>query len=138
MSGYSARNGAGYGAGSSARGGGGGSGAIGAANKADLFTARSQPAATGAAIMNPGSRGPTSAGAGGVGAGFPVPGSSRSQASNDENRLPSNRDRLQNEYNVVAEEDDPLQLEHMLGYSGNFRRTALGLPNRDNYYVKRY
>jgi hypothetical protein len=74
-----------------------------------------------------------------------VPGSSRaalpsptSKPGADDSSLPSNRDRLQSEYNTVgAEDDDPLQLEHMLGYSGNYRRTALALPGRDNYYIKR-
>ena len=64
--------------------------------------------------------------------GVPMP----SVASADD-RLPSNRDRLQSDYGVGAQEDDPLQLEHMLGYSGDYRRTVLALPNKENVYVKR-
>ena len=30
----------------------------------------------------------------------------------------------------------PLQLEHMLGYAGNFHRTVLTLPGNENLYVK--
>jgi hypothetical protein len=33
-------------------------------------------------------------------------------------------------------EDSPLQLEHMMGYSGDFRRTVLAVPRCDNLYVK--
>jgi hypothetical protein len=34
--------------------------------------------------------------------------------------------------------DDPLQLEHMVGYAGNFKGTVQFLPNNDNCYIKRF
>ena len=34
--------------------------------------------------------------------------------------------------------DDPLQLEHILGYSGDYRKTILCVPGDENLYVKRY
>ncbi len=36
------------------------------------------------------------------------------------------------------EYQDPLQLEHILGYAGDYRRTILCLPGNENLYVKRY
>ena len=33
--------------------------------------------------------------------------------------------------------EDPLQLEHILGYSGDFRKTIVCLPGNENFYVKR-
>ncbi len=33
---------------------------------------------------------------------------------------------------------DPLQLEHMLGYAGEYRKTVLALPGHDQLYVKRF
>lgn len=35
-------------------------------------------------------------------------------------------------------ETDPLQLEHMLGYAGEYRKTVIALPGNDELYVKRY
>ncbi len=34
-------------------------------------------------------------------------------------------------------EDDPLQLEHMIGYAGLFKGTLLAVPNRENTFIKR-
>jgi hypothetical protein len=33
--------------------------------------------------------------------------------------------------------DDPLQLEHILGYAGDFRNTIICLPGNENLYIKR-
>ena len=33
--------------------------------------------------------------------------------------------------------DDPLQLEHILGYSGDYRKTILCVPGDENLFVKR-
>ena len=78
-------------------------GPVGATNRADLFSSRSQPSQREA---------------------DPIPSSSR--------------DRLQGDYGVASAEEDPLQLEHMLGYAGNFRKTLLSLPCDENIYVKRF
>lgn len=88
---------------------------VGATSRSDLFTsARATADALGAAAQ---------------------PISARPASTAD---VPSSvRDRLQGDYGVPAMEEDPLQLEHMLGYSGNFRRTVLALPHDDNLYVKR-
>jgi WD40 repeat protein len=36
----------------------------------------------------------------------------------------------------AVNDSDPLQLEHMLGYAGDFRKTVLALPGSDQLYVK--
>lgn len=36
-----------------------------------------------------------------------------------------------------GEESDPLQLEHMIGYAGEYRRTVLGMPGDDSVFIKR-
>lgn len=33
-------------------------------------------------------------------------------------------------------EDDPLQLEHMIGYAGLFKHTVIAVPNRSNVFIK--
>jgi hypothetical protein len=38
----------------------------------------------------------------------------------------------------AVNDSDPLQLEHMLGYAGDFRKTVLALPGSDQLYVKRF
>jgi hypothetical protein len=39
----------------------------------------------------------------------------------------------------VQEEDfNPLQLENMLGYAGEYNKTILALPGNENVIVKRY
>lgn len=48
----------------------------------------------------------------------------------------SARDQLQDAYGVGDEESDPLQLEHMIGYAGDYRKTVLSIPGRPNLYVK--
>lgn len=35
-------------------------------------------------------------------------------------------------------ENDPLQLEHMLGYAGEYRKTCIALPGNEQLYVKRF
>lgn len=37
----------------------------------------------------------------------------------------------------TVNENDPLQLEHMLGYAGEYRKTCIALPGNDQLYVKR-
>jgi hypothetical protein len=41
------------------------------------------------------------------------------------------------QYDLQHEDDDPLQLEHMLGFAGNYRDTVMFTPLDDNLYVKR-
>lgn len=41
------------------------------------------------------------------------------------------------QYGLQGEAQDPLQLEHMLGYAGEYRKTVLSLPSDDQLYVKR-
>lgn len=41
------------------------------------------------------------------------------------------------EYGSV-DESDPLQLEHMLGFAGDFRKTVLTSPFQENVFIKRY
>jgi hypothetical protein len=36
-----------------------------------------------------------------------------------------------------TENDDPLQLEHMLGFSGNHKSTLCAVPFNENMYIKR-
>lgn len=50
----------------------------------------------------------------------------------------SARNELQDIYGVKGADEDPLQLEHMLGFAGNFQKTVLCIPNDENAYVKRY
>lgn len=33
-------------------------------------------------------------------------------------------------------DNSPLQLEHMLGYAGNYRKTVLAISSNENLYVK--
>ena len=47
---------------------------------------------------------------------------------------PTPRDQYED---VGTAEDDPLQLEHILGYAGDYRNTVLALPGNENLYVKR-
>ena len=49
----------------------------------------------------------------------------------------SSRDKAQQEYGVSQAEDDPLQLEHILGYAGEYRRTLLPLPGNPGFFIKR-
>ena len=36
------------------------------------------------------------------------------------------------------EDIDPLQLEHMVGFEGKYRKTVIAMPNNENLYIKRY
>ncbi len=37
----------------------------------------------------------------------------------------------------VVDDQNPLQLEHMLGYAGDYRRTILASPSHENIFMKR-
>lgn len=51
---------------------------------------------------------------------------------------PISQSTVHQQYGIAgSEEEDPLQLEHMLGYAGDFRKTVLSMPNNDDLYVKR-
>ena len=51
---------------------------------------------------------------------------------------PNKRDNdIKEAYGLDAADTDPLQLEHMLGFSGEFRRTLLSLNGDESRYVKR-
>lgn len=47
-----------------------------------------------------------------------------------------NDEAIENVYGAPAPDDDPLQLEHMIGYAGLFRKTVLSIPNRESSFVK--
>jgi predicted phage-related endonuclease len=34
------------------------------------------------------------------------------------------------------DDSNPLQLEHMLGYAGDYKNTLIAFPHDENYYVK--
>lgn len=42
------------------------------------------------------------------------------------------------EQKSYEDEQNPLQLEHMLGYGGDLRKTLLASPSNENIYYKRY
>ena len=52
------------------------------------------------------------------------------------------RESKQDEYEAKQQEQEdnnnPLQLEHMLGYSGDYRKTILASPSNENVFMKRY
>jgi hypothetical protein len=49
------------------------------------------------------------------------------------------RDReMEEAYGMEPIDQDPLQLEHMLGFAGEYRRTILAMPGDDNLYIKWY
>ena len=35
-------------------------------------------------------------------------------------------------------DDDPMQLEHMLGYAGDYRGTVITSPKDENVYIRRF
>jgi hypothetical protein len=46
---------------------------------------------------------------------------------------------LREQYGIqVGEVSDPLQLEHMLGYCGDYRKTVLCIPTNEQLFVRRY
>ena len=48
------------------------------------------------------------------------------------------RDReMEEAYGMEPIDQDPLQLEHILGFAGEYRRTVLAMPGNDNLYIKR-
>lgn len=55
-----------------------------------------------------------------------------------EEKLESSRDLVQEEYGVSSADDDPLQLEHILGYAGDYRRTLISIPGSEGLFIKRY
>jgi hypothetical protein len=70
----------------------------------------------------------------------PAPSSSSSSSYNQENSQQSigNAINGREQYQLANTEDqDPLQLEHMLGYAGDYRKTVLSLPQNDQLIVKR-
>ena len=51
---------------------------------------------------------------------------------------PASRDQeLHEMYGAGSVDEDPLQLEHMIGFNGGNQRAVLALPNHDGKYVKR-
>jgi hypothetical protein len=56
-------------------------------------------------------------------------------------QLPSPEEKERNirdQYGIAnGEEADPLQLEHMLGYCGDYRKTVLCMPNDENTFIRR-
>lgn len=45
---------------------------------------------------------------------------------------------IHQQYGLPDEAMDPLQLEHVLGYAGNYRSTVHALPIDDESYIKTY
>ncbi len=41
-------------------------------------------------------------------------------------------------YGAIDPKDDPLQLEHMIGYSGDFRQSHTFVPGNGNKYYRGY
>lgn len=64
-------------------------------------------------------------------------GKSSRETGRAEETIPSSRERMQDEYGVSGADEDPLQLEHILGYAGDYRGTLLALPSNPDLYVKR-
>lgn len=77
-----------------------------------------------------------------LGSGRPPSSSSNSapimtENSNHLSNSPVSNTGLHDQYGLSGgEESDPLQLEHMLGYSGDHRKTVLCMPNDDQLFVK--
>lgn len=44
---------------------------------------------------------------------------------------------LQEIYGTAKNGEDPLQLEHMIGYGGDYRQTMVFIPGTDSKYAKR-
>ena len=67
--------------------------------------------------------------------------SSRSNG-NDNVKLPQQQQQQQQQQqydddnNIYGAEDDPLQLEHIIGYAGDYRQTIVTLPQDENIYLK--
>lgn len=74
-----------------------GRGPVGASNRADLFTSRSDAQSTGRESKN---------------------------------------DDYDHKHDEV-DDQNPLQLEHMLGYAGDYHRTILASPHDENVFMKR-
>ena len=72
-----------------------GRGPVGASNRSDLFTSRSDAQST------------------------------ARESKNDE--YPADE----------IDDQNPLQLEHMLGYAGDYRKTVLASPHNENVFMKR-
>lgn len=72
--------------------------AVGASNRSDLFTSRSEVNNTG-----------------------------RESKNDDYDKQPEEVD-----------DQNPLQLEHMLGYAGDYKKTILASPCNENVFLKRY
>lgn len=62
------------------------------------------------------------------------PPSSRRTATGEPTPLPGNTPR---EPAFKVDDNDPLQLEHMIGYGGEYRKSLLAMPHEDFSYIKR-
>jgi hypothetical protein len=64
--------------------------------------------------------------------GGPVPSSAPAQPTEKEVNM-------RDQYGLQGGEDsDPLQLEHMMGFSGDYRKTLLCMPSNENLFARRY
>lgn len=63
-----------------------------------------------------------------------VSSSARQQENEDFNE---NNNNIQEIFGTPRAEDDPLQLEHTIGYSGSYRQTLHSVPYDGNLFVKR-
>ncbi len=62
-----------------------------------------------------------------------VPTSQRT-ATGEPTPLPGNTAR---EQSFKVDDNDPLQLEHMIGYGGEYRKSLIAMPHDDQCYIKR-
>jgi hypothetical protein len=81
-------------------------GPVGASNRADLFTARTDN-------------------------------KNNLNIENEGNNIGNENQQLRQEYGI-NENDDPLQLEHLLGYSAEYKNTVMMMPRNENMFLKRF
>lgn len=91
---------------------------VGASNRADLFSGRSNQ--LGSARDS----------------GKQLPPSSLPNSARDGGRY-GYEGKEADELTAASADDDPLQLEHMLGYTSDFSRTVFMFPHNENMYMKR-
>jgi hypothetical protein len=65
--------------------------------------------------------------------------------SNSDNIIPQHEEEFEEEerilhetYGAVDPKEDPLQLEHMMGFGGDYRQTIEFIPGEPNLVCKRY
>ena len=67
--------------------------------------------------------------------------SNRSDLFSARSEINTGRDSKQDDYDSKYQEEDehnPLQLEHMLGYPGDYKKTILASPYDESVFMKRF